>query len=151
LGKCSTWPPASAAVGDVRQLLHVTLTTPPPSETPPPCSNVTLWYTLGNVTNEATNVPQTPAQKQQAYRDRLKQRALGNLPAAPIIANIPPERRWKALQDQARTALQTMLDEMTTYHQDRSDTWQDSERGEAFQERLDTLTEIVENLDDLAT
>jgi hypothetical protein len=44
-----------------------------------------------------------------------------------------------------------MLDEMTTYHQDRSDTWQDSERGEAFQERLDTLTEIVENLDELAT
>ncbi len=96
-------------------------------------------------------MPQTPREKQQAYRDRLKQRALGNLPAAPILANIPPERRWKALQDQARTALQTMLDEMTTYQDERSEAWQDSERGEAFQERLDTLTEIVENLDDLAT
>jgi hypothetical protein len=40
---------------------------------------------------------------------------------------------------------------MTTYQDERSEAWQDSERGEAFQERLDTLTEIVENLDDLAT
>ncbi len=96
-------------------------------------------------------MPQTPAQKQQAYRDRLKQRALGNLPAAPIIANIPPERRWKALQDQARTALQTILDEMEAYRDERSETWHDSERGEAFQERLDTLTDIIESLDDLAT
>ncbi len=96
-------------------------------------------------------MPQTAAEKQRAYRDRLKQRALGNLPAAPILTNIPPERRWKALQDQARTALQTILDEMTTYQDERSETWQDSERGEAFQERLDTLTEIIENLDELAT
>ncbi len=141
----------SATVGDVRQLLYGKHTTPPPSETAPLASNVTLCYTLSNVTNEGTNVPQTHAEKQRAYRDRLKQRALGNLPAAPILANIPPERRWKALQDQARTALQTMLDEMEGYQDERSDAWQESERGEAFQERVDALTEIVENLDDLAT
>ncbi len=96
-------------------------------------------------------MPLTPAEKQRAYRDRLKQRALGNLPAAPILSNIPPERRWKALHDQARTALQTILDEMEAYQGERSDTWQESDKGEAFQERLDALTETLESLDDLAT
>ncbi len=93
----------------------------------------------------------TPAEKQQAYRDRLKQRALGNLPAAPILTNIPPERRWKALQDHARKALQTMHEEMEAYQGERSEEWQDSERGEAFQTRLDTVTELLDSLDELAT
>ncbi len=91
----------------------------------------------------------TPAEKQQAYRDRLKQRAAGQLPAAPILTNIPPERRWKALQEQARTALQTMLDEMEAYQDERSETWQESERGEAFNERIDALESIIGELDEL--
>jgi hypothetical protein len=91
----------------------------------------------------------TPAEKQRAYRDRLKQRAAGELPAAPILTNIPPERRWKALQEQARNALQTMLDEMEAYRDERSDTWQESERGEAFQERMDTLEGFIGELDEL--
>ncbi len=91
----------------------------------------------------------TPAEKQSAYRERLRQRAAGQLPAAPILTNIPPERRWKALQEQARTALQTMLDEMEAYRDERSDTWQESERGEAFQERLDAVTELLDGLDEL--
>jgi hypothetical protein len=93
----------------------------------------------------------TPAEKQRAYRERLKQRSMGTLPAAPILTNIPPERRWKALHDQARKALQTMLDEMEAYRDERSEAWQETERGEAFQERLDALTDIVENLDQLGT
>jgi hypothetical protein len=91
----------------------------------------------------------TPAEKQRAYRDRLKQRAAGQLPAAPILTNIPPERRWKALQEQARTALQTMLDEMEAYQDERSETWQESERGEAFNERIDALESIIGELDEL--
>jgi hypothetical protein len=88
----------------------------------------------------------TPAEKQSAYRERLRQRAAGQLPAAPILTNIPPERRWKALQEQAHTALQTMLDEMEAYRDERSDTWQESERGEAFNERIDALESIIGEL-----
>jgi hypothetical protein len=91
----------------------------------------------------------TPAEKQRAYRDRLKQRAAGQLPAAPILTNIPPERRWKALQEQARTALQTMIEEMEAYRDERSETWQDSERGESFQERIEALETVITELDEL--
>jgi hypothetical protein len=94
-------------------------------------------------------MPLTPAEKQRAYRDRLKQRAAGQLPAAPILSNIPPERRWKALQEQARHALQTMLDEMEAYRDERSDTWQESERGESFQERMEALESVIAELDEL--
>ncbi len=90
----------------------------------------------------------TPAEKQRAYRDRLKQRATGELPAAPILTNIPPERRWKALHEQARNALQTMLDEMEAYQDERSETWQESERGESFQERIQALESIIAELDE---
>jgi hypothetical protein len=95
-------------------------------------------------------MPLTPAEKQRAYRDRLKQRAAGQLPAAPILSNIPPERRWKALQEQARHALQTLLEEMEAYQDERSETWLESERGEAFQERLDAVESIIGELDELA-
>jgi hypothetical protein len=91
----------------------------------------------------------TSADKQRAYRERLKQRAAGQLPAAPILTNIPPERRWKALQEQARTALQTMLDEMEAYRDERSEAWQESERGEPFNERIDALESIIGELDEL--
>ncbi len=91
----------------------------------------------------------TPAEKQRAYRDRLKQRAAGQLPAAPILTNIPPERRWKALQEQARTALQTMIEEMEAYRDERSETWQESERGESFQERIEALETVITELDEL--
>jgi hypothetical protein len=93
----------------------------------------------------------TAAEKQRAYRDRLKQRATGELPAAPILINMAPERRWKALQEQARHALQTMLDEMEAYQGERSEAWQESDKGEAFQERVDAVTELLDGLDDLAT
>ncbi len=91
----------------------------------------------------------TPAEKQRTYRERLKQRAAGQLPAAPILTNIPPERRWKALQEQARNALQTMLDEMEAYRDERSETWHESERGESFQERIEALESIIAELDEL--
>ncbi len=91
----------------------------------------------------------TPAEKQRAYRDRLKQRAAGELPAAPILTNIPPERRWKVLHEQGRNALQTMLDEMEAYRDERSDTWQESERGASFQERMEALESIIAELDEL--
>ncbi len=91
----------------------------------------------------------TSAEKQRAYRERLKQRAAGQLPAAPILTNIPPERRWKALHEQARNALQTMLDEMEAYQDERSEAWQESERGESFQERIEALETVIAELDEL--
>jgi hypothetical protein len=42
-----------------------------------------------------------------------------------------------------------MLDEMKAYRDERSDTWQESDRGEAFNERIDALESIIGELDEL--
>jgi hypothetical protein len=44
-----------------------------------------------------------------------------------------------------------MHEEMEAYQDERSEVWHESDRGEAFQERIDALTEIIENLDNLTT
>jgi hypothetical protein len=91
----------------------------------------------------------TPAEKMKAYRARLKQRALGQLPTAPILTNIPPEKRWKGSIDQAHTLLQTTREEMQSYFEERSEAWVESEKGEAFQERMDALDTLLEELNSL--
>ena len=47
---------------------------------------------------------------------------------------------------QARGLLEEVIDEMAMYGAARSDAWYDSERGERFTERLETLEEILDLL-----
>lgn len=87
---------------------------------------------------------QTDAERQAAYRQRqaearhVEQQAKG-LPLLPAVPTIPGTARWKALRDQAQALLETMLDEMQRYYDDRSEQWQESDRGEEFQERIDQV------------
>lgn len=94
------------------------------------------------------------AEKQAAYRtrqgERLRAVIEGRRPAAPAIGNMPAERRWTALREQAREALEQMRDEMQEYHDARSDEWQEGERGQAMSERLDDLDQLLSDLDALA-
>lgn len=94
------------------------------------------------------------AARQKAYRDRQRdalvaQLAAKGLPAAVPIPTMPSMARWMALHDQARAAMETMHEEMQAYHDDRSETWQVGERGEAFQEVLDRVEEVRVAVDDL--
>lgn len=93
------------------------------------------------------------AAKQKAYRDRQKaaiaeQLAAKNLPTVSIIPTMPSAARWKALHEQARRALQTMLDEMQAYRDERTDTWQESERGEAFTAMIDQAQEMIDTVEE---
>ena len=95
---------------------------------------------------------QTDADRQRAYRERQKQARLTelaakNLPAAPPIPSMPGTARWKALQEQARLALQTTLDEMQAYYDERSEAWQEGERAATMQEQIEALTDVLSNLD----
>jgi hypothetical protein len=92
----------------------------------------------------------TPAQKQAAYRDRLRLRALGQLPASPGACNIPAEKRWKTALSQALRLIEQTRDEMQAYADDRTEGWQESERGEAMQERIDSLGSIIDDITDAA-
>lgn len=95
-----------------------------------------------------------PAQRQAAYRQRTatarrqEQEAKG-LPPLPVVATLPGHPRWHALGRQALQLLETMLTEMQAYYEQRSEPWQDSERGEAFHERLQDLQEAYDVVADL--
>jgi len=95
--------------------------------------------------------PLTAAEKQAAYRKRqaaARQAAIvSGAPNAPAIATMPGTARWNALIEQARTALTTAAEEMQTYYDERSETWQEGERADALIERIDLLQEIAEQLE----
>lgn len=94
----------------------------------------------------------TSAERQRAYRQRQaqalrQQRKRQGLPAAAGLATMPSEARWCALHQQATTALHTLHTEMQDYYQARSEVWQESERGDAFLERLEALENLFNELD----
>lgn len=62
-----------------------------------------------------------------------------NLPPAAPIASMPSVARWNALIQMAQDLLTSAQQEMQTYHDQRSEVWQESEKGAAFQERMERL------------
>ena len=62
---------------------------------------------------------------------------------------MPGNRRWKAMRKQCLTNLETAITEMNICLDQRSDVWHDSERGEAFTEMIESMTEIVAALRDI--
>lgn len=95
------------------------------------------------------------AARQKAYRERMaqarqeEQEAKG-LPSAPPIPSLPGTARWKALHAQAVAALETMQAEMQGYFDDRSEAWQEGDRGEAFRDRLDDVEAALDALNLIA-
>lgn len=94
------------------------------------------------------------AARQAAYRARQAQARCAELqargiPPAPPRATLPSRARWHALLAQARLSLETARDEMQAYFEDRSDAWQEGERAATLQERLDTLGQVLDDLDAL--
>ncbi len=92
------------------------------------------------------------AERQRAYRERLKQAEENGeendvLPDRSPIPNIPSEKRWRVILDSALQCLKTVDDEMDDYEGARSGAWQESERGQQFVERMVALNEIVQNLE----
>lgn len=89
---------------------------------------------------------QTNAARQQAYRVRCtearrQELAAQGLPLLPAIATLPGYPRWRAMIGQASQLLHTAQQEMQEYYDQRSAAWQETERAEEFQERLQALQE----------
>jgi hypothetical protein len=94
----------------------------------------------------------TDAEKQKAYRERQKQaRALElqqkGMPASSPIPTMPAAPRWNALLEAARANIETAKEEMQGYFDDRSEEWQEGERGQAMQERIEQLETALDALD----
>lgn len=95
-----------------------------------------------------------PAARQAAYRRRCAEArrselAAKGVPALPTLATMPGNTRWKGLVRQASLLLGTVQEEMEEYYEHRSVTWQASERGAAFPERLQAVQETYDATTDL--
>lgn len=96
-----------------------------------------------------------PAARQAAYRERRaesrrKELEAKRMPALPAVASMPGITRWNALVRQASLLLQTVQEEMEEYYEERSATWQETERGAAFLEQLQAVQEVQDTTADLA-
>lgn len=97
---------------------------------------------------------QTNAQRQAAYRQRARQArdrqlAQRGLPPLPAIQVLPGHARWKMALRHAATLVEATTDEMAEYYEERSEAWQESERGEMFADRLSAAQELLSSLDEL--
>ena len=86
------------------------------------------------------------AARQAAYRARCRQR-VEQLPDPPPTGAV--YRRWEKMREQALSLLEEVVREMETYNNQRSDAWQDSERGQAFLEMMESLADATEALKEI--
>jgi broad specificity phosphatase PhoE len=63
---------------------------------------------------------------------------------APGVCNLPATSRWRAIHAKALERLETLSSEMQDYWDHRSQTWQETERGQTFQERLERVLAALE-------
>jgi hypothetical protein len=71
------------------------------------------------------------------------------LPDRSALSTVPSEKRWRALVESAHDGISTVNEEMDDYGSQRSDAWQQSERGERFTERMLAISDMVEALESL--
>ena len=91
------------------------------------------------------------AEQQAAYRKRREisdqaRLAQKGLPALPSIPTIPGNARWSAMIAQAHLLLSEAVAEMQSYHDDRSEQWQESAKAEDLLAKLEQLQETMEQL-----
>jgi hypothetical protein len=95
------------------------------------------------------------AARQAAYRKRTNKAlqavlAAKGLPPMPIIATMPGWQRWNASIGAAHELIATTLAEMQNYFDDRSETWQEGDRGQEHQERIGSVEAAMESLAELS-
>jgi len=87
----------------------------------------------------------------RARREQSRQATLSakGLPALPAIPSMPGWPRWNASFANAQEMITQTLGEMQDYYEDRSETWQESDRGEEHQEKIASVEAVVDALADL--
>jgi hypothetical protein len=94
------------------------------------------------------------AARQAAYRrrrdqTRLAQLSVKGLPALPAMASMPGWARWNGALQMARALVEETLGEMQDYYGDRSESWQESGRGEQHEERMAAVEAVVDALSEV--
>ena len=96
------------------------------------------------------------AAQQAAYRQRCEQArqvtlASKGLPSLPVIATMPGWSRWNASFASAHELIADTLGEMQDYFEDRSESWQEGERGEDHQAKIALVEAVLDALSDLTS
>jgi hypothetical protein len=96
------------------------------------------------------------AQRQAAYRrrraqsDATKAQEAGLIPL-PAISTVPGTVRWRQALAYAVSHIANVRDEMQAYHDERTERWQQSDKAADFLERLDTLEQIYDLLQEVTS
>jgi len=69
------------------------------------------------------------------------------MPPAAAIPTMPSIARWNALIEMAENLLGAVIQEMESYRDDRSEVWQEGDKGEAFQTTLDLVSEALSSVE----
>jgi hypothetical protein len=96
----------------------------------------------------------TNGARQAAYRlrqanARRQELADRGLPSFPSLPTMPGTARWNGAIQRCVALLTLVCAEMTDYYEERSETWQESDRGMAHEERAEALSDLLTNLEDL--
>lgn len=94
---------------------------------------------------------ETRAGQQAAYRQRRdvsdrERLAQKGLPPLPTIPTLPGNARWRAMIAQAHLLLAEAVAEMQSYHDARSEPWQDSTKAEDLLAKIECLQETMVQL-----
>ena len=94
------------------------------------------------------------AARQAAFRARREQArqaelAAKGLPSLPVISSMPGWARWNASFKAAQALIAESLGEMQDYFEERSESWQESQRGEEHQEKIASVEVAYDALSDL--
>ena len=96
-------------------------------------------------------VDRTNAERQARHRGRraaaVQQAwAAKGIPGTPVLQTMPGTARWRILMLNALHNLELCREEMDDYYNERSEPWQESERGELMQERIESLQGVIDEL-----
>ena len=96
----------------------------------------------------------TSAARQAAYRVRCVQvrrqrTSAKGLPTLPSVPSMPGWPRWNATFRLAHALMDAAVSELQDYFDDRSESWQESDRGEVHQQRIESAEAVLEALEPL--
>ena len=98
---------------------------------------------------------QTDAERQRAYRERQEAARCAaleakGLPTTAAIPTMPSLLRWKALREQAQAVLAHDAGGKEAYREERTEQWQESEKGAAFQDIVDQVDTARASVEEIA-
>jgi len=98
-----------------------------------------------------SEMPNSNAKRQAAFRRRRSQalaalQAAKGLPPLPAIATIPGWPRWRQLLAQMEQAARDMHEQMQSYHDERTDEWQESDKAEDFSEKMNAIEALLDHV-----